>query len=187
MTKTALILIDWQQAFENHDHWGGNRNNPDAEKNGAKLLHYWRDREFFVVHCTHDSTDIASPLRLDRPGGKIIDAFKPLSNEPVLVKNTNSAFINTELETMLRDNTINDLVICGLTTNHCVSTTTRMAGNLGFNVTLAGDACATFDRYGPDGTLYKADIVHDISLANIHKEFCEVKRTADIIDEIAHA
>ncbi len=107
--------------------------------------------------------------------------FEPRAGETMIVKNVNSCFIGTDLEALIRAKNVNDLVICGLTTNHCVSTTTRMAGNLGFNVKLVGDACATFDRFGEDGKLYPADLVHSVSLANIHEEFCDVVSTADVL------
>ena len=184
MPKTALILIDWQQGFEDHDYWGGNRNNPRAEINAKALLSHWRDNAWPVFHVIHNSQDPESLLRTEKPSGQFLTELKPLGGEPVIIKNVNSGFIGTNLETQLRSAKINDLVICGLTTNHCVSTTTRMAGNLGFNVTLAGDACATFDRQGGDGTTYPAQMVHDISLANIHDEFCLVMDTDAILNTL---
>ena len=182
MTRAALILIDWQQGFEDHDYWGGNRNNPDAEIKAKSLLEHWRALSLPVFHGIHDSEDPNSLLRQEKTGGQFMTELQPQSGEPVIIKNVNSCFIGTELETQLRDAKINDLVICGLTTNHCVSTTVRMAGNLGFNVELVGDACATFDRQGEDGITYPAQMVHDISLANIHKEFCIVTHTQTILD-----
>lgn len=170
----ALILIDWQNGFDDWDHWGGNRNNPDAEDKAAALLDHWRRKSRMVAHVIHHSLYENSPLRLDRPGGAIKDQVAPIDGEEVFVKRINSGFIGTDLENQLRRARINDLVICGLTTNHCVSTTTRMAGNMGFGVKLVGDACATFDRTGPDGRNFSAQIIHDTSLANLHEEFCEV-------------
>ena len=183
MTRAALILIDWQQGFEDHDYWGGNRNNPDAEIKAKSLLEHWRALSLPVFHGIHDSEDPNSLLRQEKTGGQFMTELQPQSGEPVIIKNVNSCFIGTELETQLRDAKINDLVICGLTTNHCVSTTVRMAGNLGFNVKLVGDACASFDRQGEGGITYPAQMVHDISLANIHKEFCIVTNTQTILDE----
>ena len=89
--------------------------------------------------------------------------------------------VHHSLEQHLRDREITDLVIVGLTTDHCVSTSVRMAANLGFNVRLAGDATATHGRTGPEGTVYTADEMHRINLASLHGEFCEVVATADVI------
>lgn len=181
MDNEALILIDWQQGFANHDYWGGNRNNPNAETNALTLLKHWRNHNLPIFHGIHDSQDPKSLLRLDKPGGSFILGFEPMDGEPVIVKNVNSCFIGTDLELQLQKAEIQSLVICGLTTNHCVSTTTRMAGNLGFNVRLVGDACATFDRHSSDGVKYSAQLVHDVSLANIHNEFCTVVNTVDVL------
>lgn len=181
MSEAALILVDWQRGFDDYAYWGGNRNNPEAEENALSLLAHWREKSRPVFNCVHNSQDPDSPLRLDKVSGRLMKGFEPRVGEVQIVKSVNSCFIGTDLETLIRAKNINALVICGLTTNHCVSTTTRMAGNLGFDVTLVGDACATFDRFGEDGKLYPADLVHEISLANIHTEFCTVKNTQDVL------
>lgn len=181
MAENALLLIDWQQGFSDHHYWGGNRNNPQAETHALSLLRHWRHRGHPVFHCIHNSQNPESLLRTDKATGQIIAGFEPREDEPLIVKDVNSGFIGTDLEARLRAQDIEGLTVCGLTTNHCVSTTVRMAGNLGFDVTLIGDACATFDRLGADGTVYPAQVVHDLSLANIHNEFCSVKNMADVL------
>ncbi|WP_420549484.1 cysteine hydrolase family protein [Curvivirga sp.] len=179
--NTALILIDWQEGFDDWDHWGGNRNNPEAEKNASLLLSHWRQNNLPVFHVIHHSTLSKSPLRKEKPSGQIIQLLAPLESETLMHKRENSAFVGTHLEVSLRRLNIQKLVISGLTTNHCVSTSTRMAGNLGFDVQLVGDACATFDRIGPDGQEFKAQLIHDVCLSDLHNEFCQVVNTADII------
>jgi len=179
--QTALLMLDWQQGFDEHEYWGGNRNNPQAEENALKLLDKWRSDALPIFMCIHHSLDPDSLLRLEKPSGKIKTGFKPRNNEHFLVKRVNSCFIGTDLEHLLRRKQINNLVVTGLTTNHCVSTTVRMAGNLGFTVDLIGDACATFDRTSASGVFYSAKTIHDISLANIHNEFCTVKNTEDFL------
>ena len=177
-SNTALLLIDVQIGFD--DPFWGTRNNPLAEENMEKLLSHWRQSGRPVVHVQHLSIQ-DNPLK----EGLATTAFKafavPEDDEPVFTKQVNSAFIGTDLEAYLRGKEINDLVIVGLTTNHCVSTTTRMAGNLGFSTILVADACATFDRVGHDGTHYAAQTVHDLALASIHNEFATVVNTGDII------
>ena len=179
--RPALILIDWQTGFDAWDHWGGNRNNPDAETNAIRLLSYWRQWGLPVLHVLHDSLQAVSPLKRTLEGGRSKPRLEPGNGEVVLHKHMNSGFVGTDLDGCLRRLGSPDLVICGLTTNHCVSTTTRMAGNLGYRVRLAGDACATFDRRGADGRLYEAGLVHEVSLANLHDEFCQVTSSAEIL------
>src|SRR5688500_10916805 len=178
-SSTALLLIDVQQGLD-HPRWGA-RNNPDAEQRIADLLAAWRASGRPVIHVQHLSVVPDSPLRPDRPGHAFKPEALPRPGELVFRKNVNSAFIGTELEAHLRANGIDSLVIVGITTDHCVSSTIRMAGNLGFAVTVAEDATATFERRGPDGTHYSADLMHRVTLASLHGEFATVRSTRDIL------
>jgi nicotinamidase-related amidase len=180
MTRTALILIDWQQGFDDLDYWGS-RNNPDAEVNGERLLSHWRAIGQPVFHVKHNSTEPQSRLHPDHPGNAFKPALAPIEGEAVYGKNVNSGFIGTSLEADLRAQGISRLVLCGITTDHCVNTTTRMAGNLGFETTIAADACATFDRNLPDGRVFAAELVHDVALASLNGEFAAVKTVDQII------
>lgn len=173
------MLIDVQKGFA-EPVWGS-RNNPQAEQNIARLLRAWRDNGYPVIHIKHNSTSPGSPLYPGKPGNDFMDAVAPREGEARFTKSANSAFIGTALEQWLHDQGISRLVIAGLTTDHCVSTTTRMAGNLGFNVVLVSDATATFDRTGPDGEHFTADQMHRAELASLHGEFCTVKGTADVL------
>jgi nicotinamidase-related amidase len=103
----------------------------------------------------------------------------------VIIKRVNSAFIGTDLETRLRADEIATLVICGATTNHCVETTTRMAGNLGFDAQLVRDATWTFDRIGPDGDAHSAEDIHAMTLSNLSDEFASIVTTEEVIASLA--
>ncbi|GAB5523875.1 MAG: cysteine hydrolase family protein [Roseivirga sp.] len=172
--KPALILIDLQKGWDDTAHWGGNRNNPHAEKKAVELLKTWRQAGLPVFHVIHSSREAGSRLHPDHPGFAMIDEIVPAENEPVIIKEVNSAFIGTDLKERLEAENINTLVIAGLTTNHCVSTTTRMAGNFGFQVYLIADATATFDRKGLNGEIFPAELVHQTALASLHDEFAQV-------------
>ncbi|MBO3698454.1 cysteine hydrolase family protein [Roseivirga sp. E12] len=172
--NTALILIDLQKGWEHTEHWGGNRNNPEAEKVAHALLQTWRAKNLPVFHVIHSSTDPASELHESKPGFQMLDEFKPIDGEPLIIKHVNSGFIGTDLKERLENQKIDTLVIAGLTTNHCVSTTTRMAGNFGFDVYLISDATATFDRKGLNGEVFEAELVHQTALASLNEEFATV-------------
>ena len=180
MSAPCLVTIDWQKAFRDLDYWG-RRNNPRALDNAARLTEHWRARGWPVRHVRHASLVAGSPLAADAPGFASEDFARPRKGEAEYVKHVNSAFIGTSLEDDLRAAGIGALVICGVTTDHCVSTTARMAANLGFAVTLAGDACFTFDRAAPDGRIIEARLVHEVNLASLHDEFAQVKDTDAIV------
>ena len=182
--ETGLLLIDVQKGVNVLAHWGGptgRRNNQNAEENQRALLQAWRDAGLKVFYTKHDSREAASPLKLSLPTGEMIGGFEPRDDEVVITKDVNSGFVGTDLELRLRQHGIHRLVIAGFFTNFCVETTTRMAGNLGYDTYLAHDACATTNRIGLDGTDYDPDQVHDLSVASMHGEFCTAIGTADLI------
>ena len=183
-TRTALLVIDAQRAFDRWVVEGQRRNQPDAEQRITDLLAAFRAFETPVLHVRHRGTQAGSAFLPDAPGYAPLAGLEEHPGEPVLVKTVNSAFIGTGLEQRLRADGIDRLVICGATTNHCVETTTRMAGNLGFEAWLVRDACWTFDRVGPDGERHTAEAVHAMSLANLHGEFAQVLQAADVLAAI---
>jgi nicotinamidase-related amidase len=184
-SERCLLLIDVQRAFD--DPRDGRRSTPDAERTIARLLAAWREAGWPVVHVHHASTEPDSPLRPDRPGYAVQPEARPLDGEPVFVKHVNSAFIGTELEAFLHDRAWRRLTVVGFTTDHCVSTTVRMAGNLGFDVELVADACASYARRAPDGTVVDAATVHRVQLASLDGEFCRVVASGTVLTRLAAA
>lgn len=179
-SNTALLLIDVQRGFD-HPCWG-NRNNRNAEENIALLLDAWRRNSLPVVHVRHASQEPASPLRPECYGFDYMEEAEPLPSEKQFEKTVNSAFIGTGLELYLREKGITSIVVAGFTTDHCVSTSVRMAGNLGFDVIVVSDATATFDRAGYDGTRFTAEEIHRAHLTSLNGEFCRVDCTAGILE-----
>lgn len=176
---TALIIVDAQTGLDNPVH--GRRNNPRAEANMARLLEAWRMARQPLFHVQHLSLDPSSTLAMGTAGTEIKAEVRPEPGEPVIQKHVNSAFIGTDLEKLLRAAGIEKVVIAGLTTNHCVETTTRMAANLGFDTYLVSDGCATFDRAGPDGAVHMAEDIHAMTMANLHEEFATIVTTDEIL------
>lgn len=178
----ALLLIDLQKGFEDIEHWGGGRNNPKAEENAARILNKWRENNLPLFHIKHCSTTPHSPFVEGNPGNDFLELTKPIKGEVVIKKNVNSAFIGTDLKQKLDDLGIRKLVIVGLTTDHCISTSTRMAGNFGFETYLIGDAAATFDKIGVNGEKFSAQLIHDTALASLHGEFATVITTDELLN-----
>jgi nicotinamidase-related amidase len=173
-SSTALIVVDVQRAFDEWEAAGKRRNNPAAVARIVDLLTAFRERRAPIFHIRHQGTHPTSSFLPDGSGYPVKDEARERDGEPVIVKRVNSAFIGTDLESRLRAAGIETLVICGATTNHCVETTTRMAGNLGFDACLVRDATWTFDRIGPDGDAHAAQAIHAMTLANLNGEFARI-------------
>lgn len=182
LDNPALILIDIQKGFHDVAYWGGDRNNVDAEQKAGELLEIWRTKKLPVFHIKHCSSNPNSILNETNLGNEFQDAVKPLDGEIIIKKNVNSAFIGTNLKELLDNAKIKNLVIVGLTTDHCVSTTTRMAGNFGYSVYLVSDATATFNKKGINGEEFSAELIHQTALASLHEEFAQVV-TSEFIKE----
>jgi nicotinamidase-related amidase len=182
---TALIVIDVQKAID-HPKWAnlGSRNNPDAERNIARLLTCWRDRKWPIFHVRHDSREPDSPYRPGQEGNEFKPEVAPLPGETIIPKQAHSAFVETGLEQLLRSAGHLRLVVTGVITNNSVEATVRMGADLGFDVYLVEDACFTFARSDCRGRLRTADEVHDLSIANMSGEYCTVLTTDQaVVDE----
>jgi nicotinamidase-related amidase len=175
----ALIVVDVQRGFDDPS-WGP-RNNPESERNIARLVAAWREAGWPLVYVRHDSTTPGSPLRPGQPGNDLMDF---LDGEPDLLvtKHVNSAFYGQpDLDGWLQARSAQRIAICGITTNHCCETTARMAGNLGYDTRFVLDATHTFDRTGPDGATVSAADLARVTAANLDGEFARVVTTDEIL------
>ena len=171
----ALILIDVQKGFLKNSL--GKRNNLQAEENMLKILNIFRKKNKKIIHIQHFSKS-EDGLLFKEEDRKFQNGFEPLRNEIVFQKNVNSAFIGTGLEKYLRDNLIDKLIIVGISLPHCVSTTVRMASNLGFDITLIEDATISFEITDYfTGEKLSPEEVHRYNISSLNQEFCKVINT----------
>lgn len=182
--ETALLLIDVQKGVNVLSHWGGptgRRNNPQADDNMRAMLKAWRSAGRTVIFTRHDSREPDSPLKLALSTGDQIEGFETVESDIVIEKDVNSAFVGTALELRLRQRGCTRLVVAGYFTNFCVETSVRMAGNMGYDTYLVPEACATCNHIGPDGTDHDPELLHQVSVANLHGEFCTAISTEDAL------
>ena len=179
--KPILICVDLQLGFLEEDSWGGNRNNKDAEKICAKVISTWRAHNGKIIHVRHSSKNTKSELHPDKEGFRFNPLCAPINGETVLTKSVNSCFIGTELKKILDDMSCSTLIIIGLTTDHCISTTTRMAGNYGYNTYLISDATATFNKVGQNGEVFDSELMHKTALASLNDEFAKVITSKNLL------
>lgn len=180
LDRPALVIVDVQKGFDDAAFWGRG-DNPRCETNIAALLAHWRRHSWPIVFVQHDSASPRSPLAPTHPGHAFADV---LTGAPDLLvrKQVNSAFYGTpDLDAWLRSESIHQVVVCGITTNHCCETTARMAGNLGYDTYFALDATRTFDRAAPDGTIVPAETLAAVTATNLHGEFATVVSTAELL------
>ncbi len=179
-SRPVLLLIDVQEGFYSPE-WG-ERNNLDAEKHMLTLLQAWRRQDYPVIHVQHASGNPNSPLHPSSKGFQFKEGFGPQEDEYLIRKHVNSCFIGTELDSYLKANGYDTLILIGLTTNHCVSTTARMAGNLGYRTYVVNDATACFDCMSYDGkTRLPAEDVHTFALSSLNEEFATVVSTKETL------
>ena len=176
-----LLLVDVQKAFLEKDYPGLKRNNHNAELNCGKILKKWRELGLGIIHVRHSSNNPESKLYISKPGFEFNDHVKPLKNEIIITKNVNSAFIGTDLEKILKKLKITTLIIVGMTTNHCISSTVRMSGNLGFETYLISDSTACYNTKGLNGKIIDCHTIFESEIASLKDEFATILSSKELL------
>jgi len=169
ISRSALVIIDVQQFYFP----GGAASlvEPErASRNASKILGSFRSEGDLVVHVRHKASK----------DSEIHEHVAPTEGERVFTKTEVSCFNGTDLLTYLRKKQVSKLVICGMMTHMCVEAAARAAHDLGFEVTVIGDACATRDLEF-DGTKITAADVHASTLATLAQAYAQVVTTEQFL------
>lgn len=181
--KTALLVIDIQ-----NDYFPGGKyplvDPLEAAQKAYMILQCFREHGGHHVHIQHISKepDAAFFISGDR-GTDIHDSVAHFEGEPIVYKHKPNAFLNTDLLELLQSWEIERVVITGMMTHMCVDATARAASDLGFQVIIAEDACATRELQYGDTTI-PADQVHKAFLAAL-KAYGRVMKSEEIIALLA--
>lgn len=179
----ALVVVDVQEGFD--EPWWGPRDNPACDDNIAALLEAFAATGRPLVYVQHSSPSLESPLFPGQPGHALKEYLEGFEPTLLVTKQVNSSFHGSpDLDAWLRGEGIGEVVVCGITTNHCCETTARVGGNLGYTVTFVLDATHTFDRTGPDGTTLTAAELARATATNLHGEFATVVSTAEVLETL---
>jgi nicotinamidase-related amidase len=173
LEHTALIIIDMQRDFLEPGGFGETLGNDVSRLKAAvepaqAVLAAVRKAGLLIIHTREghrpDLSDapknkvergepsmrIGAPGPMGRilirgePGHDIIPELYPKDGEPVIDKPGKGAFYQTDLELMLKNRSIDTLLVCGVTTEVCVNTTVREANDRGFRCIVLSDCCASY-------------------------------------------
>jgi nicotinamidase-related amidase len=183
---TALVVIDLQEAMRDYRDAGHPWANPGAVEAAGRLVAAFRAAGLSVVHVHHHSLDPADEFHPDNPLSAAMPEVAPVSGEAVVIKHGSSGFIGTDLEVLLRAAGQDRLVLLGGEANMCVESTTRMAGNLGFDCLVVADALVNFERLRRDGGVIGAQDVLEMSLANL-RSFARIVEAGEVAAMVAVA
>ncbi len=169
----ALLIIDVQ-----NDYFEGGKSelyNPKAAlKNIEKVLMIFRQRNLPVIHVQHINNREGATFFLPNTHGVLIHKnITPLESEYIVTKHAPNSFFETNLLDILKENSINELVICGMMSHMCIDTTTRACKDFGIKVTLLNDACAT-KNLSFHGEIIPAQTVHNTFMASLNGMFANV-------------
>ncbi len=182
--KTCMILVDLQ-----NDYFPGGSMElvgiGTAAANARLLLEAFRKREQPVFHIQHIAARPGATFFLPETNGARINAtVAPMGDETTIVKNYPNSFRDTTLAKLLGQRKIQDLVICGAMSHMCIDATVRAAFDLGFNCTVAEDACATRNLIF-NGKTINASEVHASFMAAMAGVYAEVLSTQSLIKKMA--
>jgi nicotinamidase-related amidase len=139
----ALVVIDVQKSFQQRPNWAA-VSDPAIVKQVDRLVSAAREAGDLVIWILHSEPETGNVFDPALGHVQLMDGLAPLDSEPIITKTSINAFTTTNLQQTLTSRGIRELVICGIQTEQCCETTTRLASDLGYDVTFVTDATATF-------------------------------------------
>jgi len=180
--KQCLLLVDIQ-----NDYFPGGKMElagmTEAALNAKTLLQNFRDKNGVIIYIQHLATRAGAAFFLPGSDGAEINAnVLPENDERVIVKHFPNSFRDTPLLQTLKQNKIEELVICGAMSHMCIDATTRAAFDYGFSCIVIKDACTTKDLIIDEETI-EAKNVHNAFMAALKGTYARVISTDEYLTE----
>lgn len=181
MSHTALLVIDVQESFFHRDYWQ-EEDFPAFKANISRLIAGCEQRQIPVINVLH--TDSDGPFRLD---SGFVKPMPFLHHNPQLTvhKRVHNALTESGLQRWLKEQGIEQLIVCGIRTEQCCETTARVASDLGYKVTFVTEATLTFPMTHNGITLSSADLYHRTETV-LSGRFAAIRTVDACLQELEH-
>lgn len=179
---TPLIILDVQDAID-QPNWNG-KSNPGYLATIQRLLATWRSNGWPVIYVKHDEATPTSSYHTLGPWNGIKREVAPIEGEPVVVKQQNCAFINTELDAVLKRMQATRLVLTGVVIHNSMDATVRAGKALGYSIMLPSDATTAVPVVSANGKVWDALTVHELTLAILDDEYAEVMTADEVVGRL---
>lgn len=176
--KKALLVIDLQNDY----FCGGKMELEGVEEvlnKANELIAYAKLKKYKILFVQHFSTRKGASFFIPETKGVELHESLDLNNEVIIKKHYPNSFRETSLQDYLTKEKIKDLIICGAMTHMCIESTVRAGFDLGYQITLASDACTTKDLTY-NGQVVDAKNVQLACMAALNGIFCSVKSVEEI-------
>ncbi len=177
MMRTAVLGIDLQKGLFHSD--------PEpfdvisVTKNIRELLTQARKNRYEVIMIQHQESEKDGNLIPATEPWMICDEFLSVDSETVVHKEHADAFMDTDLDLVLKADNIDHLIICGMESDQCVSSTAQSALKRGFKVTLAQDGHAQGHSVGEKGKKVINEVNQDLM-----KKGVQVQSTSQLVKNL---
>mgnify|MGYP003394411079 CR=1 FL=1 len=183
MSKIALVIVDHQNDY--FPSYPGARwpleGTEAAAAQAAKLLSTFRQHGLPVVHVRHENLEEAAPFfKPHSEGAQIHHSVAPIDGEAVIVKRYPNSFRETDLKAILDEQQITQIYIAGAMSHMCINAVTRAPTDLGYQCSVAHDACATL-QVEFNGIVVPAVQVHSVMMYALAFGYASVKSTDELL------
>lgn len=175
----ALLVVDVQDSFKHARYWD-ERELPRFQTNVSQLIETARAQQWQVVYVLHnENSGVFSP---ESGYVRLMDFVTREPQDMLFNKGVHNAMTDSGLHEWLTEQGIQQLKICGIRTEQCCETTTRVASDLGYQVDYVMDATLTFPMTHPlTGVVVSSEEIYQKTALVLHERFARITSVQDYL------